>query len=98
MKHWILAAVLGCAALGSAGPAWAAPEWTRAVVVQVDPARSRITLKHERIASIDMDAMTMPFEVAANVKLVRLKKGDKVRFTVAGQGDRLLVDALERAR
>ena len=93
MKHWILLAALACAA-----PAWAAPDWTRAVVVKVDPARSRITLRHERIKSIDMDAMTMPFEVAAGVKLARLKKGDKVRFTVAGQGDRLLVNALEPAR
>ena len=98
MKHWILAAALACVTFGGAMPAWAAPQWTRAVVVQVDPARSRITLRHERIASIDMDAMTMPFDVATGVKLARLKKGDKVRFTVAGQGDRLLVDALERAR
>lgn len=93
MKHWILIAALACAA-----PVWAAPEWTRAVIVKVDPARSHITLKHERIKSIDMDAMTMPFDVAAGVKLARLKKGDKVRFTVAGHGERLLVDALERVR
>lgn len=93
MKHWIGAAVLLCAAF-----AWAAPDWTRAVVVKVDPARAQVLLKHQRIKSIDMDAMTMPFKVTDGVALTRFKTGDKVRFTVVVKDDHLMVDAMERAR
>lgn len=93
MKHWIVATLLACAS-----SVWAAPDWTRAVVVKVDPARAQVLLKHQRIKSIDMDAMTMPFKVTDGVALTRFKVGDKVRFTVVVKDDHLMVDAMERAR
>ena len=92
MKHWICAL-----ALCSASMAWAAPEWVRARVVKVEPEKARITLNHQRIKSIGMEAMTMPFKVVDGVALNGIKPGDKVRFTVSERDDHLVVDALERA-
>lgn len=75
--------------------AWAAPDWTRGSIVKVDVERSQVVLKHQRIKSIGMEAMTMPFKVAQGVKLTSFKEGDKVRFTVATQNDHLVINALE---
>jgi Cu(I)/Ag(I) efflux system protein CusF len=91
MRHWWLAAALCCAS-----GAWAkTPEWVRAEVVKAEPERARVVLKHERIKSIAMEAMTMPFKVDKGVALARFKPGDKVRFTVAEKDDHLVVTAME---
>jgi Cu/Ag efflux protein CusF len=89
---------LACA-LAGASAAWAgAPDWTRAEVVKVEPARSRVVLKHEVIKSIGMEAMTMPFKTGNQVDLARFKAGDKVRFTIVNKDDHLVVDAMEKAK
>lgn len=104
MKHWIATAaatVLACTA-----PAWAAPQqqqgqhpqWTAARIVKIEPEKARVTLKHQRIQSIGMEPMTMPFKVDAAVPLAPFKVGDKVRFTVTTRDDHLLIDAMEAAR
>jgi Cu/Ag efflux protein CusF len=92
------AALAFAAAAQAATPKPAQPEWVGAVVVRVDAQRSRVTLQHERIRSIDMEAMTMPFKTAPGVQLDRFKAGDKVRFTVANQDDHLVVQAMEPLR
>lgn len=93
MRHgWIAAALL--AASVHAGP----PEWVAAKVVKIDAQRSRVTLDHARIKSIDMEAMVMPFKVEPAVDLSRFKPGDKVRFTVANKDDHLVVQAMEKAK
>ncbi|MBI2768153.1 MAG: copper-binding protein [Burkholderiales bacterium] len=89
--------VLGLALL-AAGHAWAGAEWVRATVTKVDAPRSRVTLKHERIKSIRMAAMTMPFKVKDGAALQGLKAGDKVRFTVALIDDEPVVTAIEAAK
>jgi len=43
-RHGIGIAVPACAAT-----AWAAPDWTRAVVVKVDPEKAQVTPTHQRI-------------------------------------------------
>ena len=92
MKHWIGVTLLACAS-----SVWAAPEWTRGAIVKVDPARAQVILKHERIKSIAMDAMTMPFKVAEGVVLTSFKTGEKVRFTIQEKDGHLVIDAMERA-
>ena len=89
MKNWIAIAVL-------AGPlfVWAAPDWTRAVIVKVEPEKARVVLNHQRIKSIGMEAMVMPFKVANGAALVAFKPGDKVRFTVIEKNDHLVIDAI----
>lgn len=93
MKHWILAAVLA-----STASVWAAPDWTQAKIIKVDPQRAQVLLKHERIKSIDMDAMTMPFKVDEAVKLETFKAGQTVRFTVAEKGSHWVIDQMERTK
>lgn len=92
MKYWIVATLLACAS-----SVWAASEWTRGVIVKVDPARAQVLLTHQRIKSIGMDAMTMPFKVTDGVALTSFKSGDPVRFTVKTKNDHLVIDAMERS-
>ena len=94
MKLWIFAAAAAFVLAAGA----ADPEWIGGKVVKVDAERSRVTLDHERIRSIDMEAMTMPFKVDKRVDLRRFKPGDKVRFTIRNQDDHLVVEAMEVAR
>lgn len=92
-KSWVAGTLL------LASQAWSqAPEWVAATVVKTDAARGKVTLKHEKIASIGMEAMTMPFKVKEPSQLAPLKAGDKVRFTVADDGGELLVTHIRAAR
>ena len=93
MKYLPLAAALVCAS-----PAWAATEWVRGEVVKLDPARSKITLKHAPIKLVNMEAMTMPFRVKDAAVLSRLKVGDKLRLEVQEQDGELIVQQIEVQR
>lgn len=94
MRHLFFTAALALGFAAHAGP----PEWVAAKVVKVEPERSRVTLDHERVKSIDMEAMVMPFKVAKKVDLKPFKAGDKVRFRLANKDDHLVVDAMEKAK
>lgn len=93
MKYLIAMAVLICPVF-----VWAAPDWTRAVIVKVEPEKARVVLNHQRIKSIGMEAMIMPFKVANGAALAAFKPGDKVRFTVIEKDDHLVVDRIEADR
>ena len=93
MKRWILSLALLCAA-----SAWAAPEWVRADITKLAPEKAQVTLKHEAIKSLGMDAMTMPYKVRDAAMLKGFKVGDAVRFTVKMQGEQMLVESLEHAK
>lgn len=94
MRHTFFAAALALAFAAHAAP----PEWVAAKVVKVDAERSRVTLDHEFIRSIDMAPMVMPFKVEKGVDLKAFKTGDKVRFRVANKDDHLVVEAMEKAK
>lgn len=96
MRHIFsaLALALALAAAAQAAP----PEWVAAKVVKVEPERSRVTLDHARIKSIDMEPMVMPFKVEKGVDLKAFKAGDKVRFRVANKDDHLIVEAMEKSK
>jgi Cu/Ag efflux protein CusF len=94
MRHWLFAAALAMGVGAHAAP----PEWVAATVVKVEPERSRVTLDHARIKSIDMEPMVMPFKVESAVNLKAFKPGDKVRFRVANQDDHFVVQAMEKAK
>jgi len=90
MKHQIWALVLACAT-----SVWAAPDWTQARIVKIDLDRARVTLDHQAIKSVGMEAMTMPFKIDGTVKLASFKVGQKVRFTVTELNGHLVVDQME---
>lgn len=93
MKHWILATVLACTT-----SVWAAPDWTQAQILRIYPERAQVLLKHQRIKSIGMDAMTMPFKVDAAVKLETFKEGQNVRFTVTEKNSHFVIDQMEPSK
>nr|MBV6629544.1 efflux RND transporter periplasmic adaptor subunit [Oceanococcus sp. HetDA_MAG_MS8] len=55
-------------------------DMTDATVQAIDPAARRITLKHARIESLNMPAMTMGFDVADSVDLGAVSPGDAIQF------------------
>ena len=93
MKNWIFSLALLCAT-----SVFAAPEWVHGEITKLAPEKAQVTLKHEAIKSIGMDAMTMPYKVGSAAVLKGFKPGDVVRFTVRMQGDLMLVESLEHAK
>jgi membrane fusion protein, copper/silver efflux system len=59
----------------------------RGRVLAVDPARGRVELDHEPIASMQWPRMTMGFVVEDRTQLARLKKGDAVEFELRAKPD-----------
>jgi Cu(I)/Ag(I) efflux system protein CusF len=88
----------GDAAKQPAAAAAAAAEMTAAEVRKVDAAGGKVTLKHERIANLDMDPMTMVFRATKPEQLKGLKAGDKVRFRAASNKGALVVTHIEAAK
>jgi Cu(I)/Ag(I) efflux system protein CusF len=70
-------------------------EWTLAEVRKVDREQGRLTLRHERIESLNMDSMTMVFRLGEGVSIEGLTEGTKVRFKVVRDSGQLLITALE---
>ncbi len=64
-------------------------------VRKVDKETKKITLKHGPIPNIDMPPMTMVFHVSDPAMLDQVKKGDKVKFSVAKVGDNLTITKIE---
>ena len=93
MKRWIVSLALLCATCS-----WAAPEWVRGEITKMAPEKAQLTLRHEAIKSLGMDAMTMPYKVTNAAVLNGFKPGDTVRFTVKMQGEQMVVEALEHAQ
>ena len=86
----VLAAIFLGVALPSLAQALADGE-----VRKVDKAAKKITLKHGPIASIDMPAMTMVFQVDDPGLLDKVKPGDKVKFDARKAGDKYTVTRIE---
>lgn len=56
------------------------------VVTRVDAAKSKVTIKHEPIKSLEWPAMTMAFTVKDKAMLQKMAKGQKVDFEFQEQG------------
>jgi len=55
-------------------------------VVSENSSTGSVTLQHESIPAIGWGAMTMEFKVKDKMLLDKVKKGDKVQFTLLQQG------------
>jgi Cu/Ag efflux protein CusF len=96
-----LAAISGAWAAGEAAkqPAAAsATAMTAGEVRKIDTAGAKVTIKHERIANLDMDPMTMVFRATKPEELKGLKAGDKVRFRAESDKGALVVTHIEAAK
>jgi Cu(I)/Ag(I) efflux system periplasmic protein CusF len=64
-------------------------------IVKVDESAGKITIKHDAIPNLSMDAMTMVFKASDPALLTTVKTGEKVNFTadlVNGQLNVLTID------
>ena len=67
-------------------------------VRKVDKDAKKITIKHGPLASLDMPAMTMVFQVKDPAMLDRVKAGDKVKFRAEKIGGAYTVTKIEAAK
>ena len=93
-----LCAVVTLAPAHAGPPPATQAEVVSARIVQVDADRGIVTLRHERIKSIDMGAMTMPFKVKDPAMLKALRAGDKVRFSVELQDDEPVITRIRATK
>lgn len=69
-----------------------------ATVRKVDDATGKVTLDHETIPNIGMDAMTMAYKVQDPAMLKGLKPGEKVRFSADRVNGSIAVTRIQKAR
>jgi Cu/Ag efflux protein CusF len=83
-------------ALSSMAQTAAQPEWINAEVTRLQLDRKRVTLKHERIPSIKMDAMTMPFKLKDTQLFDGYKVGDKLQIVVKNDDGDLFITQVRK--
>lgn len=66
-------------------------------VRKVDKSASKITLRHEALANLDMPPMTMVFRAVDPKMLDAIKQGDKVRFVADKVNGQFVVTRIELA-
>jgi Cu/Ag efflux protein CusF len=66
-------------------------------VRKVDKDAKKITIKHGPLASLDMPAMTMVFQVADPEMLEQVKAGDKVKFQAEKIGGGYRITSIAKA-
>jgi Cu(I)/Ag(I) efflux system periplasmic protein CusF len=69
--------------------------WVHGEVIKIDKPRKHITIKHDAIESIAMEAMTMPFKVNRPALLNKVKVGNHVKFELEVLNDELSLIGME---
>lgn len=67
----------------------------KGTVVSENKAGGNVTLQHEAIPAIGWGAMTMEFKVKDKMQLGKVKKGDKVQFTLVPQGQDYVITSIK---
>lgn len=67
----------------------------KGLVVSVDKAAAKVTLKHEAIPAIGWGAMTMDFKVTDKSVLDKVKKGEQIEFTLIKRGQEYLISNIK---
>ncbi|GIV59488.1 MAG: hypothetical protein KatS3mg043_0577 [Rhodothermaceae bacterium] len=67
------------------------------VVRNITPSRDFIVIEHEAIPGF-MDAMTMPFALHDTTLVAGIARGDRVRFDLIVENDRVYVRRIEKVR
>ena len=81
-----------------ASPAAADTQMSSGEVTKVDKAAAKITIKHGRLANLNMPGMTMAFKVKDPSMLDQVKAGDKISFVAETPNGALTVTKLEAAK
>lgn len=67
-------------------------------VTKVDESAGKITIKHDAIPNLEMDAMTMVFKAGEGVSVKDIKSGDKVVFHADKVNGQITLTRLEKAK
>lgn len=67
----------------------------KGTIVSENKAGGSVTLQHEAIPAIGWGAMTMEFKVKDKMQLDKVKKGDKVQFTLVPQGQDYVITSIK---
>lgn len=67
-------------------------------VQKIDEAAGKVTLDHERIPNIDMDAMTMAYKVQDPALLKGLKPGERVRFSADRVNGSIAITRIQKSK
>jgi Cu(I)/Ag(I) efflux system protein CusF len=67
-------------------------------VRRVDMSAGTVTIKHGRIPTLDMAAMTMAYHVKDKSMLEHLKAGEKIKFDVDNVGGALTVTRVQKVK
>jgi Cu(I)/Ag(I) efflux system protein CusF len=67
----------------------------KGTIVSENKADGNVTLQHEAIPAIGWGAMTMEFKVKDKMLLNKVKKGDKVQFTLVQQGQDYVITSIK---
>ena len=65
-------------------------------VTKVDEAAGKITIAHDAIPNLQMDAMTMVFKAADPAMVKDVKPGDAIQFTADKVNGQLTVTEIEK--
>ena len=67
-------------------------------VTKIDESAGKVTIKHEAIPNLEMDAMTMVFKAGEGVAVNDVKPGDKIKFQAEKVNGQLTVTKVEKAK
>lgn len=67
-------------------------------ITKVDEAAGNITIAHQAIPNLQMEAMTMVFKAADPAMTKEVKAGDAIKFTADNVNGQLTVTEIEKAK
>ncbi len=67
-------------------------------VTKVDESAGKVTIKHDAIPNLGMDAMTMVFKAGEGVAVKDLKAGDKIKFHAEKVNGQITAVKIEKAK
>jgi Cu/Ag efflux protein CusF len=67
-------------------------------ITKVDESAGKMTIKHEPIPNLGMEAMTMVFKAGEGVVVKDLKPGDKIKFHADMLNGQIAVTKVEKAQ
>ena len=67
-------------------------------VTKIDESAGKVTIKHEAIPNLGMDAMTMVFKAGDGVAVKDVKPGDKIKFQADKINGQITVTKVETAK
>ncbi|WID95068.1 copper-binding protein [Bosea vestrisii] len=76
----------------------AAAQSVSGTVTKVDEPQGKLTINHDPIKNLDMDAMTMVFRAGDPAMLKGLKAGTKVKFDADRVNGQITVTKLQKAK